>query len=76
MELSTGISKNLWKVYISWSRSCCNKRKVEVITLFPLILQYFLDSKYELTSPRATHLAPDDEGGGGWHWHEYWQNVS
>lgn len=34
-----------------------------------------LDSKYELTSPRATHLAPDDEGGGGWHWLEYWQNV-
>ena len=35
-----------------------------MFTLFPLILQYFLDSKYELTSPRATHLAPDDEGGG------------
>ena len=32
---------------------------------------------YELTlPPQATHLGPDDEGGGGWHWHEYWQNVS
>ena len=37
------------------------ERKVEVFTMFS-IQQCFLDSKYELTSPLATHLAPDEGG--------------
>ena len=40
------------------------ERKVEVFTVFSIILQCFIDSKYELTSPRATHLAPDEGGMG------------
>ena len=39
------------------------KGKLEY-SVFSIILQYFLDSKYELTSPRATHLAPDEGGMG------------
>ena len=39
-----------------------------VLTFFFLQSRYSNQNIYELTlPPQATHLAPDDEGGGGWH---------